>query len=238
MAFYGSEQSNIQASVDLKNLGEAFGLQKLDSNYFAEDQGFTAIRVSSHQGRGDYIPYTNREIKWHTDGYYNPPEKTIRSLLLHCDMPAIKGGVNQVLDPEIVFLQLMDESEDWVLSLMDPEAMTIPPHIVDGVVHREESRGPVFHINQDGALLMRYTARTRNIVWKDDPQVRAAVHRLEELMDSSSKYVFETTLQTGQGLISSNVLHNRSGFEDDPEHPRLFYRLRYYDRIRGLASFV
>ena len=33
------------------------------------------------------------------------------------------------------------------------------------------------------------------------------------------------------GLISHNVLHDRSGFEDDPQQPRLLYRARYLDRV-------
>jgi len=35
------------------------------------------------------------------------------------------------------------------------------------------------------------------------------------------------------GVICNNVLHTRSAFRDDPAHPRLLYRARYYDRIRG-----
>ena len=38
-------------------------------------------------------------------------------------------------------------------------------------------------------------------------------------------------LSAGEGLICNNVLHNRSQFEENPEAPRLLYRLRYYNRI-------
>jgi hypothetical protein len=38
-------------------------------------------------------------------------------------------------------------------------------------------------------------------------------------------------LQAGEGLISNNVLHNRTAFEDGPGHRRLIYRARFYDRI-------
>jgi hypothetical protein len=34
------------------------------------------------------------------------------------------------------------------------------------------------------------------------------------------------------GLICNNVLHTRSGFTDSPEHRRLLYRGRYYDRLQ------
>jgi hypothetical protein len=33
------------------------------------------------------------------------------------------------------------------------------------------------------------------------------------------------------GLVCNNVLHDRSGFVDDPMHPRLLYRARYLDRV-------
>ena len=80
---------------------------------------------------------------------------------------------------------------------------------------------------------MRYTARTRSIEWSPDPLARAAVKTLEELLDSPSPYIYRATLQPGQGLISNNVLHDRSGFNNDDEHTRQLYRLRYYQRIAG-----
>jgi len=40
------------------------------------------------------------------------------------------------------------------------------------------------------------------------------------------------TLQPGMGLLCNNVLHDRSGFTDDPARPRLIYRARYHDRIQ------
>jgi hypothetical protein len=35
------------------------------------------------------------------------------------------------------------------------------------------------------------------------------------------------------GLLCNNVLHDRSGFTDNPATPRLLYRARYHDRIAG-----
>ena len=60
---------------------------------------------------------------------------------------------------------------------------------------------------------------------------QAAVEALNEFMDSSSPYIYRATLQPGQGLISNNVLHDRSGFDDDGAHARQLYRLRYYQRM-------
>ena len=78
---------------------------------------------------------------------------------------------------------------------------------------------------------MRYTARTRSIEWRPDELTQAAVRRLREILDSDSPYVFRLRLEGGQGLVCNNVLHDRSGFVDDPQHPRLLYRARYLDRI-------
>ena len=35
------------------------------------------------------------------------------------------------------------------------------------------------------------------------------------------------------GILAANVLHTRSAFLDDPEQPRLLYRVRYFDAIRA-----
>jgi len=45
--------------------------------------------------------------------------------------------------------------------------------------------------------------------------------------------IFRATLQPGQGLISNNMLHDRSGFDDYGEHKRQLYRLRYCQRMNG-----
>jgi hypothetical protein len=34
------------------------------------------------------------------------------------------------------------------------------------------------------------------------------------------------------GLVGHNVLHDRTGFRDDPALPRLLYRARYLDRVQ------
>jgi hypothetical protein len=83
----------------------------------------------------------------------------------------------------------------------------------------------------DGALHMRYTARTRSIVWRADAATQAAVQRLREILDSDSPYVFRLRLSGGQGLVCNNVLHDRSEFTDAPGAGRLVYRARYADRI-------
>ena len=76
-------------------LARQFGVTRLDHNWLADDDGISSVTVTGEAGRGDYIPYTNRAIRWHTDGYYNPPDRRIRAMILHCVSSAASGGENR-----------------------------------------------------------------------------------------------------------------------------------------------
>ena len=231
MAVYAGNTGDNPNKIISAKLGEQFGLTELDDNMGADD-GITALRVAGDEWRGEYIPYTNRSIHWHTDGYYNTAEHQIESLLLHCVSPAASGGENALLDPEIIYIRLRQENPDYIRALMEEDAMMIPANInKEGEMIRPDRYGPVFSILADGNLHMRYTARTRSIGWKQDPLVFAAVALLHDYLHTDSPYIYRGTLQSGQGLISNNVLHDRSGFEEDDEHKRLLYRMRYYQRV-------
>lgn len=217
-------------------LGAQFGLRRLDRNMGADDDGITALRVAEGEWRGNYIPYTDRPIHWHTDGYYNTAARRIRGLLLHCVTPAARGGENALLDPEIAYLHLRDLDPDYIRALSAPRAMTIPANIENGRVIRPARSGPVFAILPDGSLHMRYTARTRSIEWAADALTRKVAAALQAFLQSPSPYIFRATLQPGQGLLSNNVLHDRSGFSDSGTQRRTLYRLRYYQPVDCGAS--
>lgn len=220
----------------LRAFGSHFGLHVLDANLHADDDGISALRVSDADGKRDYIPYTNRALNWHTDGYYNAPGHWIRAFLIFCASDAAEGGENQLLDHEIAYILLRDADPRFIEALMHPRAMTIPANIDQGVEIRPEETGPVFSLDSaHGSLHMRYSARTRNIRWRDDPATRDAVAFLTDLWENGSDYVYHYRLMPGQGIICNNVLHSRGGFRDDPAtgRIRLMYRARYYDRIAG-----
>lgn len=213
------------------DLARQFGLCNLNKNMGADDDGITALRVQNDALHKRYIPYTNHAIHWHTDGYYNSPEQQINALNLHCVRPAKQGGENAVMDHDMAYIHLRDESPDYIQALMQMDAMTIPENVVDGVLLRPERAGPVFSVRTNGQLHMRYTARAHNVIWKQDDATQNAVAALDRLLKSDSPYIYRLTLQSGWGLISNNVLHDRSGFTDDEAHPRLLYRSRYYDSL-------
>jgi alpha-ketoglutarate-dependent taurine dioxygenase len=231
MAIYASHSGEDPDKEIPRRLAAQVGLVQLDSNYLADDDGITPIAVAEQGTRTAYIPYTTRPIKWHTDGYYNPPERQIRGMVLHCVRSAASGGENALMDPEIAYILLRDESPAHIRALMQSDAMTIPLREEEGEVARGDQAGPVFSVSQAGHLHMRYTARTRSIAWRDDSATRAAVKALEDILTSASAYLFRGRLETGMGLVCNNVLHDRAAFVDTPARKRLIYRARYYDRI-------
>ncbi len=234
LVIYAGKQKSANKDIARK-VGSQFGLDNLDANWLAGEDGISSIQVSSpeDQSRQAYIPYTNRPIKWHTDGYYNTPERRIRGMLLHCVHSAAEGGDNHLMDHEMVYLQLRDNNPDFIRALSAPDVMTIPARTDDDGVARAEQSGPVFSIDEHGKLHMRYTARTRSIEWKKDELTQAAVMCLEQLLAADTPYIYTARLESGMGLLCNNVLHDRSGFTDNPASPRLLYRARYYDRIAG-----
>ncbi len=234
--YAGNTGSDPDKSIP-RTVSERFGLRQLNHNWLADDDGLTSLTVNDDGAHPHYIPYTNRSINWHTDGYYNPNDAQVHGLMLHCVYRAARGGENALMDHEIAYILLRDENPDYIDALMQPDAMTIPPGTDMHGNLRKAAIGPVFSIDaQSGDLHMRYTARRRNIEWKNDSCTREAITFLQQLLDSDSPYIYRGTLEPGMGLISNNVLHDRGGFSDLQGHPqRLLYRARYFDRITGTA---
>lgn len=234
MAIYVGRTGNDPDKAIVRRLGEQLGLRTLDGHWLTDEDGISPLSVIGAEARGerrDFIPYTDRPIQWHTDGYYNPPERTIRSLLLHCVQSAASGGENQLLDHELAYILLRDEEPTFVAALSAPDAMTIPARRDGEDVARPDQPGPVFSVGDDGALHMRYTARTVSIVWRADPLTQAAREALARLLATPTPWTLRGRLEPGMGLVCRNVLHDRSGFTETPDKRRLLYRARYYERI-------
>ncbi len=237
MAIYRSARLDEDTNLP-RALGRQLALDRLDANWLADDDGISPITVRAGAGaaRG-FIPYTNRAIKWHTDGYYQPPERAIRGMVLHCVRPAAAGGANRLLDHELAYIALRDADPAHIRALTAGDAMTIPERTDEDGVARAAQSGPVFALDASGALLMRYTARTRSIEWKADAATRAAVAALEALLAGDALGagaplpVLRLRMEAGMGLVCNNVLHDREAFVDDPARPRLLYRARCLDRV-------
>ncbi len=215
------------------SMGRNFGVESLDNNWLADDSGLTSLTVAEDGIRQRYIPYTNKAINWHTDGYYNSRKNQIHALLLHVVQRAAQGGENALMDHEIAYILLREKNPDYIRVLMGPEVMTIPARIEEGKVARAEEAGPVFSITEQGDLHMRYTIRVNNVIWSEDATTKDALEYLSLILNSDSPYIFRGLLESGMGLISNNVLHDRASFTDSEEYKRHFYRARYFNRLQG-----
>ena len=236
MAIYESSSAGIgpDARARLRRFAATFGLGDIEDHRSAGSDGIVAIEVTEQDGKRGFIPYTNRPLNWHTDGYYNAPDDAIRAMILHCVRPARSGGENALLDPEILYIRLRDHDPALAAAMMHPEAMTIPESVEEDGRTRPTSTGPVFAFDAAGKLTTRYTARTRNVVWRDDSDTRAAVAFIDQLLAKEKEpLILKYTLAAGEGLISNNVLHTRTAFENAAGAERLLLRGRYARRISG-----
>jgi alpha-ketoglutarate-dependent taurine dioxygenase len=216
----------------LLEFGKQFSLVRTDKNLCADNSAVSAIQVSPHRRENEYIPYTNRPLSWHTDGYYNHPLNQIRAWTLFCRQDASEGGENALLDPEILYILLRDENPAFIRALSANDVMGIPANIQEGVTLRPARSGPVFSVELDnGGLHMRYSARAKNITWKQDGATQDALDFINTLFSSGSAYIFRHRMKPGQCLMSNNVLHKRTGFIDRDDSKRVVYRVRYLDRI-------
>lgn len=234
MAIYTSPTVGEEDKEIPRRLGAQLGLHRLDSHWLTDEDAISPISVRGAEERGErkeFIPYTDKPIKWHTDGYYNTPERTVRGLLLHCVQSAASGGENQLLDHEIAYILLRDENPDHIRALSRPDAMVIPARNDESGVARAAQSGPVFSVDGGGFLHMRYTARSISIEWAVDAATQAAVSALSRIFAVSTPWTLHGRLEPGMGLVCNNVLHDRSGFVESPQRRRLLYRARYHERI-------
>ncbi len=169
MAIYRSRRSPPTRPVRAP-LGAQLGLHRLDANWLADEDGIsqhhrepTAARgAARRRRRGGFIPYTDRPINWHTDGYYHPEQRRIRAMVLHCVRPARSGGVNALLDHELAYIALRDASPRWARALMAPDAMTIPaPRRTKTASRGRRRAGPVFSVDAQTVRCTCATPRAR-----------------------------------------------------------------------------
>lgn len=219
----------------VRMLGKKLGLHRLDGNLCSDEDNISSIQVMQTGRQTGYIPYSDKQLTWHTDGYYNDEARTIRAMILHCVRSAAQGGENLMLDHEMAYIQLREAEPKFIEAFAQLDVLTIPPNIEDGVEIRGAQSGPVFSL--DGvtqSLHMRFSARTRNIEWKQDVLTQEALACMRELLDGNNPYVITCRMESGEGIIANNVLHNRTAFVDaeDLQNKRLLYRARYYDRVK------
>lgn len=228
---FNSDQHEPKSSVIAIN--KQLGLVDYDKHLYSHTDGLAEISPSQMGEQSEFIPYTNKALNWHTDGYYNPINQRIRAFSLFCVKQADNGGENEWIDHEMVYILLREKSPELAQILTQYDVMIVPEHQVNGVVIREKSVGAVFFIDElSGALMMRYTQRKHNIIWKEASQVAEARIMLESILDIKTQYHHRYKMTAGQGLVCHNIIHKRAGFSIGIKtQPRLMIRGRYFNRV-------
>lgn len=218
----------------LIQLAAALGLRQIDRHLCTDPSGISRIEVRDTDTQAEYIPYTTRALSWHTDGYYHPPAQQLGAWLLHCERPAAKGGNNEVLNPELLYIALRDADASAAAALFHPDTLSIPANREEGGAARPASTGPVFWVEKhSGRLHCRYSARKRHIHWREHPDTARARDLIDAQLGGDNPYIERFRLQPNEGIVSNNALHNRSAFTDasDPAQTRRLFRGRFYDTV-------
>ena len=217
-----SSKIALKSNTNLLKFVELVGMRTYDCNNIESNEISTITPLQNN--KINYIPYTDKSLNWHTDGYYD--KKSIFSWLLHCVNPATQGGENYFLDHELALREYILRNDD-VNNLMAEDALTIPE---SKDTSRSEISTYVFSFkNQYKKLHMRFSMRKDNI--GTSPKASSAIIDLKEIIENDcAKYSLTYKLQKNEGIITNNILHGRKAFKDDKVKRKLL-RIRSYERL-------
>lgn len=190
-------------------------------------------RTQDPENPSRYIPYTSRPLNWHTDGYYYPENHKIHSFVMHCAHQAESGGENSLIDHEMLYIQMQELAPELIQCLCLPDTLTIPENAEQGKILREAFQGPVYSMDNNGCLYMRFTQRRHHIIWKQSAKVTQAITLLNSILSGPLSWKVTVRLARGEGMLCNNILHCRHAYSDSyPKTPRrLLYRIRFNERI-------
>ena len=122
--------TDLDDNSTIMRFAQSLGMRTFDSHNI-DDSAISTISANKDENNMRYIPYTNKGLNWHTDGYYD--SKPIFSWLLHCIEPALSGGENFLLDHELAIREYILKYDD-IIYLTNNETFSIP---TDEVAKRE-----------------------------------------------------------------------------------------------------
>ena len=217
-----SSKIALKSNTNLLKFVELVGMRTYDCNNIESNEISTITPLQN--SKINYIPYTDKPLNWHTDGYYD--RKSIFSWLLHCVNPATQGGENYLLDHELALREYVLRNDD-IDNLMAEDALTIPE---SKDTSRSEISTYIFSFkNQYKKLHMRFSMRKDNI--GTSRKANSAMTKLREIIENDcAKYSLTYKLQKNEGIITNNILHGREAFKDDKVKRKLL-RIRSYERL-------
>ena len=213
---------DLESNSCLLDFAKAVGMKTFDCNNIEANEISTISSIKNQKIQ--YIPYTNKALNWHTDGYYD--KKPLFSWLLHCINPADDGGENYLLDHELAMREYVLSYDD-IEVLMNKRAITIPESQGS---NRSEISTYIFSFDNDYEKLhMRFSMRKENIKMSDN--TLTAMSKLTNVIENNcSKYSITYKLSKNEGILSNNILHGRNSFKDDKVQRKLL-RIRSYERL-------
>lgn len=213
---------DLESHSCLLDFAKAVGMKTFDCNNIEANEISTISSIKNEKIQ--YIPYTNKALNWHTDGYYD--KKPLFSWLLHCINPADDGGENYLLDHELAMREYVLSYDDIEI-LMNKRAITIPESQGS---NRSEISTYIFSFDNDYEKLhMRFSMRKDNIKMSD--KTFTAMSKLTNVIENNcSKYSITYKLAKNEGILSNNILHGRNSFKDDKVQRKLL-RIRSYERL-------
>ena len=225
LAFFNIDNISYKDKSSIKRFAFQIGLGDYEFDSRSDDDGLTEIKEHKHNDKiSEYIPYTTKELNWHTDGYYNTKDNSILSWLLFCNTQSEKGGVNKYLDHEISYI-LFNDISNKIKDLMLENTCCIPENLITG---RKGVLNPVYMFD-DEKLHMKFSMRKKNIIWNDASL--KAINILKNIIEDSSEYHITKKFAEGEGIITNNVIHKRTAFTNSENKNRLLYRLRSKRRV-------
>ncbi|MEL0173043.1 MAG: TauD/TfdA family dioxygenase, partial [Gammaproteobacteria bacterium] len=187
---------DLESNSCLLDFAKAVGMKTFDCNNIEANEISTISSIKNQKIQ--YIPYTNKALNWHTDGYYD--KKPLFSWLLHCINPADDGGENYLLDHELAMREYV-LSHDDIEVLMNKRAITIPESQGS---NRSELSTYIFSFDNDYERLhMRFSMRKENI--KMSGNTLTAMSKLTNVIENNcSKYSITYKLSKNEGILSNN----------------------------------
>ena len=225
IVFFQINKGTLNLKSSIKALASQIGLGNYEIDSKSDNDGLTEIKIhNSMKPSAEYIPYTDKQLNWHTDGYYNNEKNLILSWLLFCKSQSENGGMNKYMDHEIAYI-LFNKNFDNIDDLMLHNAYRIPENKLTG---RKAVDNAIFSFIKN-KLYMKFSMREKNIIWND--KSKEATNNLKDIINSSKKYHISHKFSEGQGVITNNIIHMRTSFTNLEKKNRLLYRLRSKKRM-------
>jgi len=215
--------TDLNDNSKIMRFAQSLGMKTFDSHNI-DDSAISMISADKNENNMRYIPYTNKGLNWHTDGYYD--NKPIFSWLLHCVEPALSGGENFLLDHELAIREYVLKHDD-ITCLMNNQAFSIP---TDEVAERGVTSNYVCDMNNEYKKLhMNFSMRKENIILNKDS--KSAMSKLIKIIkEDCKKYHLTYKLSRNEGIVSNNILHGRNAFKDGPVMRKIL-RIRSHERL-------